>query len=219
MDISGWYIGEAGKQQTKMPEGTILKFDDQLKLFGHRTETLGHLEVSADGTIGDGLIPGDVLVMMTDSLTDTLVYEKIPEVPDGKIILKRKGRWSTPLAFESVEEVILRPPNDHISSGTTRIDTVKYSVMPARVMEPSPNPFNAQTQFGFYSDGNGCRVTVYSVLGQSIRLLVNQVLPVGFHTQIWDGTDEQGRPAGTGVYLLHVQSERVSHTCRVALLR
>ena len=48
-------------------------------------------------------------------------------------------------------------------------------------------------------------VTVYDALGQlTRRLLRNESLPTAGFVQ-WDGTDERGRKAAVGYYLLHVE--------------
>jgi hypothetical protein len=64
-----------------------------------------------------------------------------------------------------------------------------------------PNPFNPQTQIDFYLPVSGkAWLVVYDVLGRRVRPLVNEFLPAGPHSAVWDGRDFNGRPAGSGMY-------------------
>jgi len=86
-------------------------------------------------------------------------------------------------------------------------------------LSPRPNPFHSQIQFDFYSVGGPVLVTVYSILGQPVRQIVNDVLPVGYYSRFWDGTDNLGNNLSTGIYLIHLNVEFATYTYRVALLR
>ncbi len=64
-----------------------------------------------------------------------------------------------------------------------------------------PNPFNAVTVIPYQLPyAAPVRLTVFNVLGQPVRTLVDQHQPAGAHQVIWDGTDDRGRPAASGVY-------------------
>ena len=70
-----------------------------------------------------------------------------------------------------------------------------------------PNPFNPFTNIEFYLEGdaaNGAehvQLSVFNILGQMIRTLVDQPLPPGVHQYVWDGTDDSGERMASGVYL------------------
>ncbi|MCC7261354.1 MAG: right-handed parallel beta-helix repeat-containing protein [Candidatus Latescibacteria bacterium] len=83
-----------------------------------------------------------------------------------------------------------------------------------------PNPFNAGTSFRFALPAPG-RVTlsVYDALGRPLRLLVDTPLAAGIYTYPWDGRDEAGRLAASGVYLCRLQAGALAQVERVALLR
>ncbi|MCG8606312.1 hypothetical protein MJD09_15175, partial [bacterium] len=56
-----------------------------------------------------------------------------------------------------------------------------------------------------------CRSRVQSsfwfhVLGQRIRLLVNEKQAVGLHRILWDGNDAQGNRAPSGAYVYRLQA-------------
>ncbi|MEW6752576.1 MAG: hypothetical protein AB1505_16560 [Candidatus Latescibacterota bacterium] len=67
----------------------------------------------------------------------------------------------------------------------------------------------------------GARLEVFTVLGQRLRILLEDVaLATGGHQVIWDGRDEGGRALPSGVYLTRLQvAGSGPQTRRVLLLR
>jgi hypothetical protein len=65
-----------------------------------------------------------------------------------------------------------------------------------------PNPFNPVTEIGFsVPEGAGVvTLAIHNVNGQLVRTLVDGPLPGGQSVAVWDGRDDSGRRAATGVY-------------------
>jgi flagellar hook assembly protein FlgD len=71
-----------------------------------------------------------------------------------------------------------------------------------------PNPFNPTTSIAFRIQGNefaDAQLTVYNLLGQAIRVLVNQPMAAGSYTVLWDGRDGSGNLAASGAYIYRLQ--------------
>ncbi len=49
-------------------------------------------------------------------------------------------------------------------------------------------------------------LTIYNVLGQEVRLLVQQFQSAGNYTVVWDGRDAAGRQVSTGMYVYRLQA-------------
>jgi len=47
---------------------------------------------------------------------------------------------------------------------------------------------------------------IYNVLGQRVRTLHRGFLPAGRHTFVWEGMDEAGRSAPSGIYVYQLTS-------------
>ncbi|MDM7925979.1 MAG: FlgD immunoglobulin-like domain containing protein [bacterium] len=85
-----------------------------------------------------------------------------------------------------------------------------------------PNPFNPETTIRFDLAGSLSRkaeVSVYDVLGRRIRVLFEGDCAPGSHTLRWDGTDDQGRSAGSGMYLVRLETQDFSQSRRMVLLK
>jgi len=70
-----------------------------------------------------------------------------------------------------------------------------------------PNPFNLGTVIPFVLDREGhVQLTIYDLLGQRVRTLLQGRLGAGAHTVLWDGQGHDGQPLASGVYLCRLQS-------------
>nr|NIR48018.1 hypothetical protein [candidate division KSB1 bacterium]NIR71597.1 hypothetical protein [candidate division KSB1 bacterium]NIS23551.1 hypothetical protein [candidate division KSB1 bacterium]NIT70474.1 hypothetical protein [candidate division KSB1 bacterium]NIU24185.1 hypothetical protein [candidate division KSB1 bacterium] len=63
------------------------------------------------------------------------------------------------------------------------------------------------------------KLTIYNVLGQKIKTLVDEMREAGAHSVTWDGTDEEGQPLPSGVYFYRFDAEIVSGTKNMVLVR
>lgn len=87
-----------------------------------------------------------------------------------------------------------------------------------------PNPFNPTTTIIVNLSDNiarqfQIRLTVYNILGQTVRTLLQQPLQPGTHQIRWDGKDEFGNPMPSGVYLYQLQAGTFSETRRMVLMK
>jgi len=65
-----------------------------------------------------------------------------------------------------------------------------------------PNPFNPKTKISYFLPGNSKTIlTIFNILGQKVRVLVDNVQEKGFKQVYWDGRDNKGNTLSTGVYI------------------
>lgn len=83
-----------------------------------------------------------------------------------------------------------------------------------------PNPFNSSTTiiYGVPSPGR-TSLRLYNVLGQQVKALVDTQQGQGEFEVSWDGKDETGRDAATGVYFLLYSTDTFQTTGRILLIR
>jgi hypothetical protein len=85
-----------------------------------------------------------------------------------------------------------------------------------------PNPFNPVTniEFSMAKDGT-VTIAIFDVSGRRIRTLVNgKKYEAGTHTITWDGVDDQGRTASSGVYFCRfIGTGSSSSSAKMILLR
>lgn len=83
-----------------------------------------------------------------------------------------------------------------------------------------PNPFNRTTVIE-YSLPHRTRVniTVYNLLGQKIKTLIDDIKPAGSFGIAWDGADNDGRHVASGIYFYQLETDNFSDTRKLVFLK
>lgn len=83
-----------------------------------------------------------------------------------------------------------------------------------------PNPFNPATTIPFELSRRGrARLTVHDAAGRLVRTLLDAERDAGPHEARWDGADDFGRPAASGVYLCCLAAEGEIRRRAMSLVR
>jgi len=84
----------------------------------------------------------------------------------------------------------------------------------------APNPFSDQTTISYVlARDQEVTLTIFNVLGQRVRTLVQDRRSKGLHHVTWDGTTQYGDGAGSGVYFYRLQGEDFTATRKMVLIR
>ena len=83
-----------------------------------------------------------------------------------------------------------------------------------------PNPFNPETRIT-YDIGyeTFVKLIVVDILGRHVQTLVAAQQPAGSYTVSWNGRDELGRPASSGLYLYRLHADQTVITRKMTLLK
>jgi Zn-dependent metalloprotease len=113
------------------------------------------------------------------------------------------------------------PSASGIISLAMRVDSVILSVGPVQesglpeeftLGQNYPNPFNPETVLTYaLPEASHVRLTIYNMLGQQVRSLVDESQAAGFYHARWDGTGEDGRSLASGVYVARMDAEGRRH--------
>ncbi|HEX9974239.1 MAG TPA: FlgD immunoglobulin-like domain containing protein, partial [bacterium] len=83
-----------------------------------------------------------------------------------------------------------------------------------------PNPFNSTTQIRFQlPSSQKVSLKILNVMGREVRNLVNEQRPSGSYEILWDGKDNQGNEAGTGIYLCVFQAGQYIESRKVLVIK
>ena len=83
-----------------------------------------------------------------------------------------------------------------------------------------PNPFNPVTTLNYeLQEDSFVNVTVYDMLGNVVRNLVNGNQSSGYKSIQWNATNNQGQPASAGIYLYNIQAGYFVDTRKMILLK
>ena len=84
----------------------------------------------------------------------------------------------------------------------------------------APNPFNASTTISYRLTASGpVRLDVYDVLGRHVVTLVDAVQSEGTHEAVWEGRNEYGETAASGVYFYRLHAGQSVISKKMILLK
>lgn len=130
--------------------------------------------------------------------------------------------WSSTTSYKLCSA--LGQPIIGIQSGTSMVGTAgfwnKSVAVDVEIQEDSdglpkefalhqnyPNPFNRTTVIEYaLPKSSHVRITIYNVLGQMVRSLVNQKQPAGLMTIQWDGRTDSEAEVSSGVYFYRIMA-------------
>jgi hypothetical protein len=106
--------------------------------------------------------------------------------------------------------VTVATPEDDAGAGT-----VAYALSTR-----GSNPFHGQAHLEYkLPQRDRVRIAVFDVRGRRVRSLVDRIAESGRHELAWDGTDDRGARAPSGLYLVRLETRRASLVQRILLLR
>ena len=83
-----------------------------------------------------------------------------------------------------------------------------------------PNPFNPSTRIYFeIPQAHQVKLVIYNMLGQKVRTLVNEDFNAGFHVVNWDGMDENGDVAPSGLYIYRIKAGDYMASRKMTLIK
>ena len=83
-----------------------------------------------------------------------------------------------------------------------------------------PNPFNPSTQIQYAvpTDAN-VTIAIYDLMGRKVRTLVNGNVTAGYHTTMWNATNDLGQPVAAGMYIYTISSHDYLAKKKMVLLK
>ncbi len=99
-------------------------------------------------------------------------------------------------------------------------EAIETPALPLVLDQNRPNPFNPSTEIRF-SLPNRCavRLDVFDAAGRLVRILKDCTLGTGQHSIVWDGTNNEGRSVGSGVYFYRLRAGKEAISKKMVLLK
>ena len=83
-----------------------------------------------------------------------------------------------------------------------------------------PNPFNVSTTIKYsVPQKNHISLSIYNLLGQHVRTLMDEIKPPGVYSIKWNGKDENGIAVATGFYFYQLKAGNYIETKGMLLLK
>jgi hypothetical protein len=113
-------------------------------------------------------------------------------------------------------------PSISFSSEATLAVNDKSDVLPKEfaLHNNYPNPFNPNTTIRFdLPKASDVSIIIYNVLGQKIRTLDKSQMNPGYHSMIWNATNDYGVQVSAGMYFYQLRTSEFVKTKKMILLK
>lgn len=135
--------------------------------------------------------------------------------------------WDLPFAFDAEKAYWptykgnMRRDGVIATPGVAPVGPAAVPAVPLALELPYPNPFNPSVSVQLYLDtARAVALTVHDVRGMRVRALYEGRAEAGWRTVVWDGRDDGGHAAASGVYFLRAESPGAATVTRkLALVR
>ena len=174
-----------------------------------------------------GSIPSEIS-NLTNLVWLNFVHNQLTgEIPES--ICDLNMNWSDPNNFNISENQLCPPYPDCIEAYTGEQDTsgcVQVSIidetfpMTYKLYNAYPNPFNPTTQIKYdLPEDAMVSITIYDIMGRSIKSLVNSNQSAGYRSIQWNATNNLGEPVSAGMYIYMIQAGEFRQTKKMVLLK
>ncbi len=83
-----------------------------------------------------------------------------------------------------------------------------------------PNPFNPTTTISYQlPEESEVELTIYNLKGQKVKQLVNDQLPDGQHSIVWNGKDDNGKSVSSSIYFYKLKTDNHEETKKMILMK
>jgi len=83
-----------------------------------------------------------------------------------------------------------------------------------------PNPFNPQTIIEYVLPKDTyVKLTIYNILGQKVKTLVDEYQSAGRKYINWNGKDEKGNGVASGIYFYKIQTKEFTQVKKMAIIK
>lgn len=109
--------------------------------------------------------------------------------------------------------------SDELDDASESVD-VQSPVTSYQLEQNYPNPFNPSTKIEFsVLEAGDVQLAIYNLQGQEIRTLISGPLEAGRHAIRWNGRDNTGKLAPSGVYLYKLRVNGFEETRKMTLMK
>ena len=234
VDLSGWNFRDDDDDHSfVLPGGTLIEPRGFLVLCRDGAALESLLGVSCVGDFDFGLRNSGELVRLFDRdglLVDSVTYQDDSPWPveadgDGPTLEllhysldnadPMQWRASIPMGgTPGRANSVLAPPTSIAS------ETDEGAPRSFNLLQNYPNPFNSETHIAFHLPRTEhLSLEIFSVTGQLVATLMEGVYRAGRHRILWDGRDDRGESAGSGIFFYRLTTETSQSTRTMVLVK
>ena len=192
-----------------------LNFDSELI----EVQTPRLLDVQSNVMISSAMIDKDTKKVIVSDIQGGIIE------PSGYVYLsipvEFKGS-NYDIGFIDLENVNLAGIKGDLIQQVTRSAASEVKLIPNdfSLQQNFPNPFNPSTEIRFDLPEEGhIELVVYNMAGQKVRTIESGNMKPGYHSMIWNGTNDKGTRVSTGMYFYSIQANNFQAVKKMLFLK
>ena len=159
-------------------------------------------------------------------LPDWLAFEGAPRAIDVRSGEKGQDKLyvkfivtNAPSGVEADIPLLLEDFMGNRWSHTASVRVTSGEPLTYALYDNFPNPFNPSTTIRYsLKEAQHTKLTVFNALGQKIRTIVNEPQAAGIHTIQWNGRNDSGGQASSGVYFYRIEAGNFVQTRKMIMV-
>jgi len=107
-------------------------------------------------------------------------------------------------------------------SGVTGVEDDAIEILPTSyaLEQNYPNPFNPTTNIQFViPEASNVELKVYDIMGREVASLLNEEMSAGSHQVVWNGNNNFGQRAASGIYFYTIKTSNFVQTKKMVLMK
>ncbi len=116
---------------------------------------------------------------------------------------------------------LMRQYVDFLTGESTSIEENNVVQVTPKLEQNYPNPFNPTTMISFSvtQTSSFVNLEIFNLKGQKVKQLVNEQLPAGQHSVVWNGKDDSNKSVSSGIYFYKIKSGKYTSTKKMILMK
>lgn len=172
---------------------------------------------------------GPSLFIYNDKNEGSVVVAGILYDINDKYAAEGSGVLAT-LKFNWINDDITEITVDNIKlmDANQKLNTIEQQILEKPIALPNdfnlaqnyPNPFNPETTIKYALPKSvQVELTIYNILGQKVKTLINEEQKAGFKRITWNGTNDYGLKVASGIYIYRLKAGDFVHQMKMVFLK
>ena len=174
------------------------------------------------------VVSTDSRLMLVGAASGAVLYDSWadPAIPTGRTV---DSVLVDDFDVDGHDDVLLTLRNP--SSGIKRVFLIGASgglssvgdlsgAAAVKLQQSWPNPVNGSSTIRFeLEQPSRVRLRIFDAAGRLVRTILDEQVTAGSHTRVWDGRDEQGRDAASGIYFYELDADGRRQSSKLVQVR
>ena len=173
----------------------------------------------------------DDVIVTSKNIEDGKLKLVVANLNSGLIEADENMYLNLPLQFDgndyqistvSLKDIKIAGADGNIVRSFSRKESSDVKAIPVNfaLQQNFPNPFNPSTEIRFdLPENDYITLTVYNMMGQKVKTLASGNMTPGFHSIIWNGTNDLGAKVATGMYFYSINTKNFQSIKKMLFLK